>query len=258
MAPLSVQDLDSRRTSAKFSQLSPLRDTLTLLRPLEVVEVEGKMSFSGRRLKARFANTRRDGQCAIAIFPIVMLAALIVINAGAAQASHVVQTFADVTLSGGRAGWTVLDALPSGEDFDSSDRTVHLTFDIAFLGPFPTAAPLRIIANGMTALDTSFARSGTQAYPGVIGEDLFPAGTGSLDGFGREYSLDLTFPLIADPGCCTDIVVVVDQPNYSGASPMTLSSVRLDWSQPIPEPGTATLVAIGLVILARRPPAVRI
>ena len=165
---------------------------------------------------------------------VVLSALILLLNAGIGQASHVAQAFSDVTLSGGGAQWLVLDALPSGVDGDVSPRTVHLTFDIAFNGSSPAVAPLRIIANGMTVLDTTFAHSGTQAYPGVVGEDLFPAGSGSLFGLGRVYSLDLTFPLFYVPNCCTDIIVAVDQPMYAGADSLVLSSVLLDWRNPVP------------------------
>jgi hypothetical protein len=183
---------------------------------------------------------------------VVTAALIVLLNAGVGQASHTAQAFSDVTLSGGGTQWAVLDALPSGDPPDFSPRTVHLTFDIAFDGNSSTVAPLRIIANGMTVLDTTFAHSGTQAYPGVVGEDPFPAGARSLFGLGRSYSLDLAFPLVAVPDCCTDIFITVDQPDYDGANPLVLSSIVLDWSQPIPEPGTAILLAVGLVVLTQR------
>jgi len=177
---------------------------------------------------------------------------MLLLNAGVGRASHTAQAFSDIALSGGATQWLVLDALPTGAESDISPRTVHLTFDIAFNGFSASAAPLRIVANGMTILDSTFAHSGTQAYPGVVGEDLFPAGAGSLFGIGRSYALDLTFPLFYVSGCCTDIIVAVDQPLYAGANPLELSSISLDWSQPIPEPGTGVLVALGLVVLGRR------
>ena len=96
----------------------------------------------------------------------------------AAQASHDFRTFENTLLGrNGAASWSVMDALPTG-DGDITPRRVHLRFDLLLREQGPDAERLRIDANGMTVLDTSFALTGLQAYPGTIGEELFPAGTG--------------------------------------------------------------------------------
>jgi hypothetical protein len=175
--------------------------------------------------------------------------------AGSASATHSSQAFPTTFLVGNPVEWVVLDALPTGPQLDTSPRVVKLAFDLTVGVEGTGAAPLRIMANGDLLLDTTFAHFGTQAYPGVRGVDVFPAGTGSVLFDSSEspfslYSLELTFPLFFVPGCCTDISILLDQPGFTSPDQaLELSDIVLDWSMPIPEPSSALLVALGLCAL---------
>ena len=184
--------------------------------------------------------------------PISIICCILAVLSTPANASHTSESYPDVILDGtAPLEMLVLDAIPSGPEYDSNPRMVHLAFDLELLSSLEFAVPLRIVANGISILDTTFSGYGTQAYPGTVGIDSYPAGTGSLaSSSGLQYELDLTFPLFAEVGCCTDISVRMDQPAPTSGTALALSNITLDWSRPIPEPNAAALLAMGLSGLA--------
>jgi hypothetical protein len=158
-----------------------------------------------------------------------LLAAMLVGFGVPVSASHTFVTYPDASTESGLIRWLVLDALPSGPDDDSSARTVVLTFDLSVGGSSSDSAPMRLQAQGETLFE------------------------GNVAGLGFSPDQVFEFPLFAVPDCCTDILVLIDQPGFQpGDEYLYLSDISMDWSQPIPEPGTALLLGLGLTVLALR------